>query len=53
MDIEIIFHGVPSGQDYYGIKEEWTNVELFYDSSTESIKFVTEAKKQGGKAYTY
>lgn len=53
MDIEIIFHGVPSGQDYYGIKEEWTNVELFYDSSTESIKFVTETKKQGGKAYTY
>ena len=53
MDIEVFFHGVPSGQDYYGITEEWANVELFYDGSTESIKFVIETKKQGGKNYTY
>ena len=53
MDVEILIHGVPDGQDYYGIKEEQTNMGLFYDKSPESVKFVIETKKQGNSAYTY
>lgn len=53
MDVEIYLHGVPDGQDYFGIKEEQTNAGLFYDNSTESVKLVVETKKNGDKAYTY
>ena len=53
MDVEILIHGVPDGQDYFGIKNEQTNMELFYDSSIESVKFVVETKKQGNQAYAY
>ena len=53
MDLELLIHGVPDGQDYYGIGEERTNMGLFYDNSTESVKFVIETKKQGNKAYAY
>ena len=53
MDLELLIHGVPDGQDYYGITEEQTNVGLFYDSSAESVKFVIEAKKHGNKAFAY
>jgi hypothetical protein len=53
MDIEIMIHGVPDGQDYWGIQEEHDNMGLFYDNSNESIKFVVETKKQGDHAYTY
>ena len=49
MDVELLIHGVPDGQDYYGIKEEQTNMGLLYDNSTESVKFVVETKKQGNK----
>ncbi|MBQ3997730.1 MAG: hypothetical protein II644_00140 [Paludibacteraceae bacterium] len=51
--MEILLHGVPDGQDYYGVKEEQTNMGLFYDNSMESVKFVVETKKQGNVAYTY
>lgn len=53
MDVEIYLHGVPDGQDYFGIKEEQTNAGLFYDNSTESVKLVVETKKNGDKEYTY
>ncbi|MCQ2272211.1 MAG: hypothetical protein MJZ72_05430 [Bacteroidales bacterium] len=53
LDVELLVHGVPDGQDYYGIKEEQTNMGLFYDNSTESVKFIIETKKNGGKAYAY
>ena len=53
MDVEILVHGVPDGQDYYGIKEEQTNMGLFYDNSTESVKYVVEIKKQGSNTYAY
>lgn len=53
MDVEILIHGVPDGQDYYGIKEEQTNMGLFYDSSKESVKYVVETKIQGKNTYAY
>lgn len=53
MDVEIFIHGVPDGQDYYGISEEQTSLGLFYDNSKESVKFVVETKKQGNKVYAY
>ncbi len=53
MDIEIMIHGVPDGQDYWGIQEEHDNMGLFYGNSNESVKFVVETKKQGDHAYTY
>lgn len=53
MDIELLIHGVPEGQDFYGIKEERENIDLFYDNSKESVKFVVEIKKQGNNAYCY
>ncbi len=53
MDVEILIHGVPDGQKYYGTKEEQTNMGLFYDNSMESVKFVVETKKQGSTAFVY
>ena len=53
MDVEILVHGVPDGQDYYGVSEERNNAELFYDNSGESIKYVIETKKTGDNAYVY
>ena len=53
MDVELLIHGVPDGQKFFGIKEEQTNMGLFYDNSIESVKFVIETKKQGNTAYTY
>jgi hypothetical protein len=53
MDVEILLHGVPSGQDYYGIKEEQKLAESFYTSSNESVKLVVEAKKNGTTPYVY
>lgn len=53
MNVEILIHGVPDGQDYYGIAEERTYAELFYDNSAESIKFVVEPKKTGNNAFVY
>lgn len=53
MDIEIMIHGVPDGQDYLGIQEEHDNMGLFYDNSNESVKFVVETKKRDNHAYTY
>ena len=38
MDVEILLHGVPSGQDYYGVKEEQKLAESFYTNSNESVK---------------
>lgn len=53
MEVELLLHGVPDGQKYYGIEVEHTNMGLFYDNSTESIKYVVETKKNDGKAYAY
>jgi hypothetical protein len=53
MDVEILIHGVPDGQKYYGTKDEQTNMGLFYDNSMESVKFVVETKKQGSTAFVY
>lgn len=53
LDVELLVHGVPDGQDYYGIKDEQTNMGLFYDNSTESVKFIIETKKNGNNAYAY
>lgn len=53
MDVEILLHGVPSGQDYYGVKEEQKLAESFYTSSNESVKLVVEARKNGNTPYVY
>ena len=53
MDVEILIHGVPDGQKYYGTKEEQANMGLFYDNSKEAVKFVVETKKQGSTAFAY
>lgn len=53
MNVEILIHGVPDGQDYYGIAEERTYAELFYDNSAESVKFVVETKTTGNNASVY
>ena len=53
MEVELLLHGVPHGQQYNGIADEQSNMGLFYDNSTESVKFVIETKKNEGKSYAY
>ena len=53
MDIEVLLHGVPNGQDYYGIKEERRVVENFYNNSSEESKFYIEIRKNGDQVYCY
>ena len=45
MDVEVLLHGVPSGQDYYGLKGEQKQAAVFYVKSQESVKLVVEVKK--------
>lgn len=53
MDVEVLLHGVPKGQDFYGIKEEQQQLEVFYAKSNESVKLVVEVKKKGTASYVY
>lgn len=53
MDVEVLLHGVPKGQDFYGIKEEQQQLEVFYAKSNESVKLVVEVKKKGTVSYVY
>lgn len=53
MNVEILIHGVPQGQDYFGVEEERTYVDTFYDNSAESVKFVVEPKKTGNNTFVY
>lgn len=53
MNVEILVHGVPQGQDYFGVEEERTYVESFYDNSAELVKFVVEPKKTGNNTFVY
>lgn len=53
MDVEILLHGVPSGQDYYGIKEEQNLADSFYHNTNESVKLVVEVRKKGNIPYVY
>ena len=53
MDVEVLLHGVPSGQDYYGLKGEQKQAAVFYVKSQESVKLVVEVKKTDNIPYVY
>lgn len=54
MNIEVFLHGVPYGQDYYGLEEETIFFQKFYNNESGDIaKLVVETRNSGGKYYTY
>lgn len=53
MDVEVLLHGVPQGQDFFGVKEEREQLETFYAKSNESVKLVVDVKKRGTTSYVY
>ena len=53
MKVEIFLHGVPIGQDYFGIQDEVEYTSSFYCKSDESIKLEVEVRRNQDKVYTY
>ena len=53
MDVEVFLHGVPRGQDFFGLQDEQHQYEIFYTRSNESVKLVVEVKRKGATPYVY
>jgi hypothetical protein len=53
MDVEVFLHGVPRGQDFFGLQDEQHQHEIFYTRSNESVKLVVEVKRKGATPYVY
>lgn len=53
MDVEFFLHGIPNGEDFWGKEEERSFFGTFYDSSSDNLKFLIQARTIGGKPYFY
>ena len=53
MEVEVFLHGVPRGQDFFGLQDEQHQHEIFYTRSNESVKLVVEVKRKGATPYVY
>ena len=54
MDVEVMIHGVPHGESYYGVEEERGFCLTNYDSDKNSqVKFLIQVRELSGKRYCY
>ncbi len=54
MQAELIFSGVPKGEDYLGPNEDKIYFSTFYNGSkSENNRFLVEVRRSGDKAYCY
>lgn len=53
MDVELFFHGVPSGEDFWGKEEDRNYFGTFYDHSSDEVKFLIQTRKLNDKPYCY
>lgn len=54
MDVEVLIHGVPLGESYYGIAEDRNFCLGNYDSNkSDLVKFLIQVRELSGKRYCY
>ena len=53
MDVEFFLHGVPHGQDYWGLPEERDYFSLFYNGNTEQTRLLIQVRQINGKSFSY
>ncbi len=55
MNFEVLVHGVPYGQDYWGPDSDYDRgyASLFYNSSEDGLQYIVETRKADGKNYCY
>lgn len=54
MDVEVLIHGVPYGEDYYGVDDERRYCLGFYDGDkSDLVKFLIQVRKIADKTYCY
>lgn len=54
MDLELIVHGVPKGQDFFGDAEEQSYIGSFYTGNSNVVKkMLVEVRLHDNKKYTY
>lgn len=53
MEVELFVHGVPSGEGFWGEKEDRNYFGSFYNGSTDAVKFLVQTRKLKDKAYCY
>lgn len=53
MNFEVLVHGVPYGQDYWGPDFDRSYAAQFYNSSEDGLQYVIETRKADGKNYCY
>lgn len=54
MEVELFIHGVPKGQDFWGIKEDQAYFSNFYaGNKDDEVRFLVETRKSSHKNYCY
>lgn len=53
MKFEVLVHGVPYGQDYWGPDFDRSYAAPFYNTSENGLQYVVETRKADGKNYCY
>lgn len=53
MLIELFLHGVPKGQDIWGVNDDLVYIQNFYTSRNDKIRFLIQMRDVKGKRYCY
>lgn len=53
MTVDLILHGVPNGQDIWGVSDDTHYISTFYVQKDEKEYLSIEARKVAGKSYCY
>lgn len=54
MEVELFIHGVPKGQDFWGIKEDQAYFSNFYaGNKDDEVRFLVETRKSNHQNYCY
>lgn len=53
MEVDLFFHGVPSGESFWGKTDDKDYFSTFYDGGTDIVKFLIQCRSVNGKQYCY
>lgn len=53
MLIELLLHGVPKGQDFWGVKDDLIYIQNFYTSRTDKTRFLIQVRDVNDKRFCY
>lgn len=53
MEVELFVHGVPNGEGFWGKEEDRNYFGIFYDHSSDEVKFLIQTRSFKGQSYCY